>query len=127
MKHILLFLITMLVFLSCTDDCCYTGNKVELDGNLKCLNGENVAGVTVTARNSSGDEFVITTDENGSFNFPSMPVGEYTLTFQNDNLYEYDTMELINLFQTLILLLQGIQLPEIWGLLFSLIGFLWEV
>jgi hypothetical protein len=63
--------------------CAQVGGSVS--GTVKDPTGGVMPGVSITATNTAlGTKFDTTTDGQGSFSFPKLPVGRYDLTFQID-------------------------------------------
>jgi outer membrane receptor protein involved in Fe transport len=60
-----------------------------LSGHLSSADGQALPGVTVTATSPSlQGERSVTTNSNGDYNIPSLPPGEYTVSFQLEGFQE---------------------------------------
>jgi hypothetical protein len=81
---------------------------LDIPGNVHCIGGFNLEGVNVTATDSQGSQTNIITDQNGNFNFPSLTPGIYTLKFQYDNLYNYDTTQLNTIMENMTNIIHGV-------------------
>src|SRR5215213_10409169 len=56
-------------------------STASIEGQVVDQNGAVIAGVTLTATNSTvGVERVITSDDSGRYQLPALPVGNYTVT-----------------------------------------------
>src|SRR5579871_6608427 len=65
-------------------------NSAELWGSVSDVTGGRIPGAQITAQlNSTQQQFTVTADQQGHFDLPQLPVGDYTLTVDAPGFTEY--------------------------------------
>jgi hypothetical protein len=74
----------------------FAQTRGSLSGLISDANGASVSGAKVTAKHvGTGEEFTATTDAQGAFTLPSVPLGQYTVTIEASGFKRVEAQEVM--------------------------------